>query len=599
MSKSFLSPGVYLSEVDYSSYVSDSSSCVVGMVGGARRGPIGVPTLVTTQAQMVEIFGEPVEGEYGVYSALQCLTRCNQLYYTRVIRSGLRATAGILGTDKILFQGKEKGTAFNGIQIIVAASTVNEHVVVGITVKDAEDNVLEEYSDMSIDREDINFVETVVNKQSDYIIADVQYSGTLQSKVFVLGATDDTKGEGTGAYSRAGDEQTDKVMFRSKNFDSSLNGCSVIISEPDYYGYFNVSIVNRDSTVVERWNALQIDSDTDRYIENIINKDSNRVVCTVNPDSNIELEAKTMVFSGGDDAIDGISSTDIIGETTGTGLYSFSNPETVSIDVLTVPGWTSTDVVTASISIAENRADCIYVMDSPFGMSAQEVLNWSNGAESYANHNGWDSSYAALYWPWIKISDVYTKKDIWLPPSGFVAGQYAYNDKIGYPWNAPAGLSRGRIPQAVGTELSPTQGERDAIYGNRNIINPIVNFISNGVIIWGQKTCLRSPSSLDRVNVRRLLNYLKTNIGYVTKNFVFEQNIESTWERWRTAVEPILKNCKASSGLYEYKIVINPEDIDVENNRMPIQIYVKPTRTAEFISLTFNIMQYSASFDEL
>lgn len=599
MSKSFLSPGVYLSEVDYSNYVSDSSSCVVGMVGAARRGPVGVPTLVTTQAQMVELFGEPVEGEYGVYSALQCLTRCNQLYYTRVIRSGLSASAGVLGTDKILFRAKEKGTAYNGIQVVVTSSTVNEHVVVGITVKDVEGEVLETYSDMSIDREETNFVETVINAQSGYIRADVQYSGTLTSKTYVLGATDATKGEGTGAYARAGVEGTDKLTFRSKDFDSSLNGCSVVITEPDYYGYFNVSIVKTDGTVIEGWNALQIDDSTDRFAENIINKDSHRVVCTVNPITSIELEAKTLVFSGGDDAIDGISSTDIIGETTGTGLYSFSNPETVSIDVLTVPGWTSVDVITSAIEIAEGRADCIYVMDAPFGMSAQEVLNWSNGSESYTNHNGWDSSYAALYWPWIKVSDVYTKKDIWLPPSGFVAGQYAYNDKIGYPWNAPAGLSRGRITQAVGTELSPTQGERDAIYGNRNIINPIVNFISNGIIIWGQKTCLRTPSSLDRVNVRRLMNYLKTSIGYITRNFVFEQNIESTWERWKTAVDPILKNCKNNGGLYEYKIVADPEDIDVENNRMPIQIYIKPTRTAEFISLTFNIMQYTASFDEI
>ena len=147
--------------------------------------------------------------------------------------------------------------------------------------------------------------------------------------------------------------------------------------------------------------------------------------------------------------------------------------------------------------------------------------------------------------------------------------------------------------------MNPTQGERDAVYGNRNVVNPIVNFISNGIVIWGQKTCQRTPTSLDRVNVRRLMNYLKRTIGNTTRSFVFEQNVDSTWERWKTAVEPILINTKNNDGLYEYKIVLEASDADIENNRMPIDIYIKPTKTAEFISLKFNIMQYSASFDSL
>lgn len=109
----------------------------------------------------------------------------------------------------------------------------------------------------------------------------------------------------------------------------------------------------------------------------------------------------------------------------------------------------------------------------------------------------------------------------------------------------------------------------------------------------------REPTALDRVNVRRLLNYLKRTIGNTTRQFVFEQNNESTWERWTTTVEPLLTMVKQNGGVYEYKISINPTDLDIENNRMPINVYIKPTKTAEFIPLTFNIMQYSASFDEL
>ena len=117
----YMSPGVYLTEADYSEYTVDTSSCVVGMVGAARRGPVGVPTLVTTQEQMVGIFGEPVEGEYGVYSALQVLAKANRLYYTRVVRSGVKASAGSIGTDKIIYTAKAAGPSYNGIQVVQSA----------------------------------------------------------------------------------------------------------------------------------------------------------------------------------------------------------------------------------------------------------------------------------------------------------------------------------------------------------------------------------------------------------------------------------------------------------------------------------------------
>ena len=203
---------------------------------------------------------------------------------------------------------------------------------------------------------------------------------------------------------------------------------------------------------------------------------------------------------------------------------------------------------------------------------------------------------SAIYWPWIKVSDSFTSKDTWLPPSGFISSVYAYNDSVGYPWTAPAGLNRGMIPNAIDIEMSATQGERDALYGNRNCINPIVNFISTGIVVWGQKTTQREKTALDRVNVRRLLNYLKRYIGNKTRYFVFEQNVDATWERWKTIVEPILAKAKNANGIYDYKITLDATDEDFENNRMPITIYIKPVKSAEFISLNFNIQPYSASF---
>lgn len=593
-----LSPGVYTTELDYSEYTRDTSTCVIGIVGGARRGPVGVPTLVTDTDSMVKTFGKPSEGEYGVYSALIALNNASQVYYTRVVRNGTKASAGTVDTDKVLYSAKNIGEEFNGIKIIQTELDSGKSTFT-VTVKDTQDKVLETFADLDLTPSSEHYVETVINTTSNYIRASVQYKGNITAKTFTLGDTLGNKGTNSGSYAHAGKEDTDKILLRSKYYDSDINSCSAIISAQDNFGYFTINIVDTDGNVLESWPSLSMDYKSSRYVETIINKGSDRITCTVNTKEGVDFKEGTLIFSGGDDGIEGITTDDIIGETRGNGLYAFSNPETVSIDVLMAPGWSDMSVISAGIAIAEKRSDCIYIADPPFGMRPQGIIDWSNGSGAYTDHKGLDSSYGALYWPWLKVSDSYTKKDIWMPPSGFVAGQYAYNDNIAHPWYAPAGLTRGKITKAIGVEMSPTQGERDALYGNRNVVNPIVNFISNGIVIWGQKTLQRNPTALDRVNVRRLMCYLERITSNVLRNYVFEQNVDSTWERLMTALTPLYDNVKANGGLYDYKIVMVDDAQDVENNRKNIRVYVKPTKTAEYLDLTFMVEPYSASFDKL
>ena len=582
-----LSPGVYVNESDLSDYVSEMSTCVIGMVGGARRGPVGIPTLLTTQEQAIGIFGEPVEGEYGMYSVLAALTHASQVYYTRVVRSGIKASAGVVGTDKVLYYAKNTGEDSNGYIIEQSAELEG---IFNIVIKNPEGEVVESYDGVSLKNSDDRYVEAVVNSASTIVQVDVQYTGTIKDSTFTLSG-----GAGSGKYAKAGVKGQDKITFQSKTFDSDLNGCTIVMSTPDTFGYFDISI-NDGDTVIESWDSLVLDEDSDRFAEYVINRSSNRVICSVDTNDSIKYEEKTLAFTGGDDGIDGITADDIIGGSTGGGIMSFSNPEAVNVDVITTPGWSDDKVIRECLSMCESRGDCIYIIDAPFGLSAQEVMSWSNGTGSYT-HKGYDSSYGALYWPWLKVADTFTKKDIWLPPSGFVAAQYAYNDSVGYPWTAPAGLDRGVLSKPIGLELSPTKGERDAVYGNRNIVNPIINLLTNGIVIWGQKTTQRKPSALDRVNVRRLMNYIKKTINESLRYFVFEQNDSSTWERLVLTIEPKLSSIKTARGIYDYKMSISPDESDIENNRMPIKVYVKPTKTAEFIPIGFNVMPYNASFD--
>ena len=591
-----LSPGIYLYEADYSEYVSSSSTCIVGCVGEAKRGPIGIPTLVTSQKDLLNIFGTPTEGEYGIYSALQILSQAQQLYYVRVVRSATKATAGKVGVDKVIYKSLTAGTEGNGLKI---KQKKNDDGTFDITVyRNTETSTvtdpseLEEFTGLTLDEGDENFIETVLTAQSKYIRAEVYETGSVETKDLELSGA-----VGTGAYAYAGDPTTDKLVFRSKYFDSTLNAGKVTISDPDNFGYFNVYITDVNGNSVESFPSVTIDKGDDRYIGSVINKTSNRIVVEVNEDPGIYVEGDELTFIGGDDGVRGISDADIIGEESGTGIQSMSNPELLSVDVIVVPGKTNPAVINAALKMCEDRGDCMLVADTPFGLTPQQVVDWSNGDGAFNDHTAFNSSYGALYWPWIQVADSYSKKNIWLPPSGYVVAKYAYNDKIAYPWVAPAGTTRGRITGVLGIEKSPTKGERDMLYGNRNIINPIANFQAEGLVIWGQKTMQRKPTALDRVNVRRLLGYLKRVVGNATRNFVFEQNNSSTWTEWKTLVNPILNSVESAGGLYEYKILINPTEEDIENNRMPAFVYVKPTRSAEFIPITFNVVPYSASFN--
>ena len=589
-----LSPGVYMNEVDKSQYITDSSTCIIGMVGGARFGPVGVPTLITSQQELVKTFGEPVEGEHGLYSAMMALVHASQVIYTRVVRGGTKATAGVLGTDKILYKSAVIGDASNGLKISQTALTDGKF---SITVKDAQDVEKEKFENLTLTSSEENYVEAIVNSKSKLIRVELQSTGEITAKDFTLGDT--VKGGNTGANAHAGKKGTDKIVLESKYFDSALNGCSAVYGAmDDFTQTFNLHILDENGNVVEQFSTLSLDAKSPRFVETIINNGSIRVNAKMDTNTSIQYHEDTIIFSGGDDGILGITAQDVIGDISGGGLQSFSNPETVTIDVLTASGWSDSSVIKAGLHIVENRADSIFIVDPPFGMSVQEMINWSNGKGSYTNQGGLDTSYGALYWPWLQISDNYTNKNIWLPPSGFVAGQYAYNDKVGFPWLAPAGLNRGKITKAINTEYSPTQGERDALYGHRNVVNCITNFIGQGIVIWGNKTLQRQPTALDRVNVRRLMCFLERSIAAKTRYFVFEQNYDATWERWKTLVEPVLINAKNNGGLYDYKIVLDATAEDYENNRMPISIYVKPVKSAEFISLTYNIMSYSASFDK-
>ena len=207
------------------------------------------------------------------------------------------------------------------------------------------------------------------------------------------------------------------------------------------------------------------------------------------------------------------------------------------------------------------------------------------------NASSFDNSYIATYWPWLKLTNTSTGTNIWVPPSTVIPSVYVKNDNIAHPWFAPAGINRGLMPYIIQAERPLTQGNRDELYQSN--INPIATFPGVGVVVFGQKTLQKKKSALDRVNVRRLLIELKNYIRQIADTFVFEQNTQSTRDELLSLINPYLFNVQQQQGLTSFQVIIdtsNNTPNSIDQNQLIGQIYIQPTKTAEFIILDFNIL---------
>ena len=284
---------------------------------------------------------------------------------------------------------------------------------------------------------------------------------------------------------------------------------------------------------------------------------------------------------------------------TGTIAYNkaftlLSNTDYYDMNMLLTPGIIHSlhpYITQLARSLSETRQDTFYVMDS------NALTDTTEAAINQVTTI--DSSYTATYWPWVKIINPSKNIPLWVPPSVMVPGVLAFNDAVSAPWYAPAGLNRGGLTQVTDTYKRLSQSDRDSLYQAR--INPIANFLNDGVVVWGQKTLQAKPSALDRVNVRRLLITVKKFIASSTRYLVFEQNTSATRNRFLSIVNPYMEQVRAQQGLYAFRVVMdqsnNTPDL-IDQNILYGQIFLQPTRTAEFIILDFNIQPTGASFPE-
>jgi len=291
--------------------------------------------------------------------------------------------------------------------------------------------------------------------------------------------------------------------------------------------------------------------------------------------------------------------------------------EGVDINLASVPGLTNTSLTTRLISNCEERADVLAIVDLDGGFKPRAEREISDLTEAgnlgsvtsvitNLKDRNLNSSYGCAYYPWVLIRDTATTgQTVWVPPSVVALGVMGNSATESELWFAPAGFNRGGLTEGdsgltvVGVRERLSAKDRDDLYEQN--INPIATFPAEGVVIFGQKTLQVTRSALDRINVRRLLIFLKKEISFAASRILFDQNVEATWTRFKGQVVPLLSSVQARFGLTDFKLILDrttttPELID--RNIMYAKIFLKPARAIEYIALDFIITATGASFEE-
>ena len=295
-------------------------------------------------------------------------------------------------------------------------------------------------------------------------------------------------------------------------------------------------------------------------------------------------------------------------------LDSIRDPEVVEYNIAAMPGIVNNALNRTLINLCESRGDALAVVDVKGGYTPQY-----ESTNSAASRRGTvsatvnelktnlvvNSSYGATYYPWVQIKDSNSGQTVWAPPSIPAIGAMSYSQRASELWFAPAGFTRGGLSggkggvPVVGVVDRLTSRDRDTLYENR--INPIASFPAEGIVIFGQKTLQATPSALDRINVRRLMIYLKRQISRFASTILFDQNVRVTWNRFKGQVEPFLRGVQAGLGITQFKMVLDettttPDLID--RNIVYAKIFIQPARAIEYIAIDFILTDDGAAFED-
>jgi len=590
----YLSPLVDVNEIDLSTTIpAVATSIGVLVLRNTWKGPELKRQLVNNIDELIEVFGEPEDVSYkDIFSGIGFLKYGINLYCTRALApsatfAGLYGTTASAGTLTQYASG-------NAYQLSDFASEDSDEFNNESTVFDAG-------------RPDFGAEDSYIAKDrgewGNYV--QIAYVGRNVYNGVRAGSTALSLGISSTLY--------DDIADIDKSFNTDTSGLKqfLVIVRTAQQGDLNLNPVPYqvvESHLVSTDPRAVDDTGSNTYAPIWINLVSGYIRMAASQAAGFNNKNMSAIYTadytnmggGVRDQGDTVTDADII-----EAYELYCDPEVVDVNIF-IDGAKSTTVQTELASICENRADAMACLDVPQslvvfnkGNEATDCRDFRLGQHSTFNLN-LNTSYAALYAQWLNVYDKWNAVYRWVPSSGYAAGIFANTDDVTDPWFAPAGLNRGILNNVRKLAWNPTLGERDILY--KNGLNPIVSFAGQGKVVWGQKDMLDKNSAFNRINVRRLFMIIGKSVSTALKYFLFEPNDSFTRLQIINMTDPFLRDIKGRRGIYDYMIVCDernntPERID--RNELWCDIYIKPTRAAEFIVLNLIATKTGASFTEL
>ena len=569
--ETLVSPGVLLQEVDKSYITPGTDPSGMAVIGPTARGPLEIPVGINNYQEFKDIFGTVIKSGSQAYELYTNLAVKN--YFDN---GGASALVVRVAPDASTFSH-----ASSSAIAAVSASDATKDPFVITTLGQGED-----LNSATGNKSNFKWEVLNLNKKSGTFSLVVRRGDDTDSKPIILE-------QFTGlSLDPLSDNYVAKAIGDQSQTVTTSNGVSSVTQAGEYPNksrFIRISAVNSPTYQYLAANGSINTRSSDGISYDLLLPNSGSGTFGDGAGDNFGSDAAIYGSQSSATNIQGLAPSDYT-----KAISILTNKEEFKFKTLIAPGLDNsshTSTITTIINNAETRGDYMAVIDSvPYGST---VSSAKTQAESR------DTSFAASYWPWVQVRSIELGKNVWAPASTIIPGVYAKNDSIAAPWFAPAGLTRGglnNVPK-VETKLSKTQ--RDDLYTSK--VNPLATFPGQGVVVFGQKTLQQASSALDRVNVRRLLLDVKDTINGFAENLVFEQNTEETRQRFLRRVNPFLENLIQRQGLYAFQVKmdgqLNTSDI-IDANKLIGQVFLQPTKTAEFISLDFVITPTGASFED-
>mgnify|MGYP006152208453 CR=1 FL=1 len=532
-----VSPGVQVKEIDLTNVIPAVSTSIGAIAGAFQWGPVGEIITVGSEKELVSRFGKPNNDTFSYF-----MPAASFLKYGRSLRV-VRADA----------TGASASTA------ALNASSGNGDPATSTNVTVGNDDVFDDGNLTTLDETVGSWIAKFPGAMGNGLTVNVVKSTTTPDNITDL-------------------------------FDTLPDADEIHVAVVDSLGNFGqVGVVIETFAFLSTVEGTVGTDGTNNYFVDVINATSRYI--RSNPFTGFDLAASVLSGGTASPALD-------LGDLK-DGFDLFADTETVDVNlIIQGPANANRDLANHLIALATTRKDCVAFVSPPIATTKQnpnattDLITWADGLTS--------SSYGVIDSTALYVYDKYADVYRWISASGAVAGLCAKTDDVADPWWSPAGFNRGQLFGVTKLAFNPKHFERDELYKKR--INPIVTFPGEGTLLYGDKTAQSKPSAFDRINVRRLFIVLEKAIATAAKYQLFEFNDEFTRAQFRNMVEPFLRDVKGRRGLYDFHVVCDETNNTgqvIDTNQFIADIYIKPARSINFMTLNFIATRTGVEFSEI